>query len=869
MKTNKSVILAGTALAGTAVATLFAGAAMAQSTGSQAIEVIIKGGPRSTAGLAVQTNQAKDQSIVNKDYIAKQIGSENFAQSINLVPGVNYTSEDPTGLTSGDFRMHGFDGAHVSITVDGTPLNDTGNYAIYPGEYAVAESVDHITVNMGQTEVDSPTASAIGGTVNILTKVPDATPGIEVNPSLGSYRYERLYAGLNTGAIGPTGLRGYVSVNDTAADKWRGEGRLKRWGSDGKLYQPLDNGGFLSVGYTWASEDNDFYYSGSAPGTVNGTGTPNLTQYGYDYDYNTAWAPETAKPGVKDSVPTPTGAPSASQYGNDAGFWALHPNPVDFGDIRGQSKFNFGDKATLTVDPYFFFTIANGGGATAINENDPRLIGAATTFPTCKVGTVTKGVDLNGDGDCMDSVLLYSPSNTETHRYGVNSSFIYRFTDTQTLQATYTLDYGRHRQTGDFTFIDPTTGITDNVFGSKPGYGTPVIAADGTQLENRNRFSIAKLNQFSLNYVGRFMDDKLHLNVGIRDPHFERDLNQFCYTYNGSSAYCDSIDPSSVAAAMAADNTGTHAAGATATKLSNLLGITVKYGENNLANFKMPFKQDYKFTQMLPNVGASYNFNENNQIYATASEGYSAPKTDDLYVSSTELVKPETTNNIGGGYRFKNAAFLASVNLWASDWKNHIVQSYDPLDPTLSIDRNVGEVKLYGLDAEAGWTVTPHFNLYGSAALEHSALQNNYTLTYGSGPDKGAAAVLPVKGKELVMTPDQTYTGRGTYHNDMFSVSLEAKYQSKRYISDTNDAFLKGNTVVNMDAEYYLPKLGKGGMIQLNVTNLFSTKSYSRSSTVSTVNDVVNSVGDHIFGSSAFVYTASPVQAIVELKTKF
>jgi len=852
MKTNKSVILAGTALAGTAVATLFAGAAMAQSTGSQAVEVIIKGGPRSTGGLAVQTNQAKDQSIVTKDYIAREVGTANFAQDINLLPGVNYTSEDSTGMLSGDFRMHGFDGAHVSVTVDGTPLNDTGNYAIYPGEYIVAEATDHITVNMGQTEVDSPTASAIGGTVNIISKIPDATPSIEINPQVGSYDFKRLYLGLNTGAFGPTGLRGYISFNDADANKWRGDGQLKRWGSDGRLYQPLDNGGFLSVAYTWAAERSDFYYDGSLS---------QQAQYGYDFDYNTAWAPETAVAGTADKVPTPAGVGGAA--GNDANFWALHPNPVDFGDIRGQSKFNFGDKSTLTVDPYFFFTIANGGGTTSLSESDPRLIGSATTFATCKTGKTKTGVDLNGDGDCLDTVLVYSPSNTETHRYGVNTSFIYRLTDTQTLQATYTLDYGRHRQTGDMTTIDPNTGDPDNVFGSKPGYGAPILAADGSQLETRNRFSIAKLNQFSLNYVGRFMDDKLHVNIGVRDPHFERDINQYCYTYNGSSAWCDSVSPTLVAAALAKDDTGTHAVGATATNLTNLLGTTVKYGPTGLANFSMPFAETFKFTKILPNVGASYDFDEHNQAYVTASQGFSAPKTDDLYVSSTELVQPETSDNIGAGYRYKNSVFNASANLWASTWKNHIVQSVDPTDPTLSIDRNVGEVKLYGLDLESGWKVTTNFTLYGSAAFTHSALQNNYIVSVNN-----VSVPLPVKGKELVLTPDQTYSLRGQYKIGDLSLGLESKYQSKRYVSDMNDAYLKSNIVTNFDAQYQLPDLGKGSVLQFNIDNLTNSKYFTRSSTVSNTLPVATSAGTYS-ASSWFVYEASPITAYLELKTKF
>ena len=857
MKTNKSIILAGTALAGTAVAGLFAGNAMAQSTGSQAVEVIIKGGPRSTGGLAVQTNQAKDQSIVTKDYIQREVGTANFAQDINLLPGVNYTSEDPTGLLSGDFRMHGFDGAHVSITVDGTPLNDTGNYAIFPGEYIVAEAVDHITVNMGQTEVDSPTASAIGGTVNIVSKVPDATPSLEINPELGSYDFERIYLGLNTGAVGPTGLRSYISFNDTGADKWRGEGTLGRWGVDGREYQPLDNGGFLSVAYTWASERSDFYFDGS---------TAQEQQFGYNFDYNTAWAVPTAVSGTADKVATPTGTGSAAQAGNDSDYFALHPNPVDFGDIRGQSKFNFGDKATLTVDPYFFFTLANGGGTTSLSESDPRLIGSATVFPTCKVGTAKKGVDLNGDGDCMDTVLVYSPSNTETHRYGINSSFIYRFTDTQVLQATYTLDYGRHRQTGDMTPIDPTDGLPDNVFGSKPGYGPAILAADGSQLESRNRFSIAKLNQFSLNYLGRFLDDKLHVNVGIRDPHFERDINQYCYTYNGSTAYCDSISPALIASDLAKDNAAGGAAGSYATNLDkDLFGgnKTIKYGPNNQVNFTMPYAETFKFTKMLPNVGASYDFDEHNQVYATASEGFSAPKTDDLYVSSVELVKPETSENIGAGYRFKNSVFTASVNPWASTWQNHIVQSVDPLDPTSSIDRNVGEVKLYGLDTEASWKITPNFSVYGSAAFTHSALQNNYEISIGT-----LTAPLPVKGKELVLTPDQTFALRPQYKIGKLSLAIETKYQSKRYVSDTNDAYLKANVVTNFDAQYQLPNLGRGSVLQLNIDNLFNSKYYTRSTTVSNTQSVATSAGTYT-GSTYYLYTAQPISAYLELKTKF
>ena len=107
-------------------------AALAQSTGSQTVEGVVVTGKRtiSTGGLAVQVHEAKDQSVVTSDFIKTRVGSASFADAINLLPGVTYSTEDPTGLLSGDLRIHGFDGAHVSVTADGTPLNDTGNYAI-------------------------------------------------------------------------------------------------------------------------------------------------------------------------------------------------------------------------------------------------------------------------------------------------------------------------------------------------------------------------------------------------------------------------------------------------------------------------------------------------------------------------------------------------------------------------------------------------------------------------------------------------------------------------------------------------------------------------------------------------------------------
>ena len=842
-------------------------AAMAQSTGSQveAPEIVVTGAHQQTTnGLAVISTAAKDQSIVTQRFIQTQVGSANFGQNINLLPGISYVSDDPTGVLSGDLRVHGFPGDHVSVTLDGTPLNDTGNYAIYPGEYATQEIVDHMTVNLGSTEVDSPTASAIGGTINIVTRVPSSTLGGQVSVEGGSYSARRVFAELDTGAVGPTGIKSYFTGNYAYSKKTRGNGDIQRWGVDGRIYQPLNGNDFISLAYTYASDRAYFYQSSSFA---------QIATYGRSIDYNTQWLAPTFTNGVADNggIPAAASAPGFEQ-GNDSNFWKLHQNPVDFGDLRGQSRFDLSHGVTLTVDPYFFYTLANGGGATLVNETDKRLIGAGSAVAnSCGVNV---GVDLSGDGDCLDKVYVYSPSNTQTHRYGVNSSLVWDMDEHNRFQLAFTVDDGHHRQTGEYSHINQTNGSFDNVFGGKQGYGTPFYSLDGTIVRKRDRYSEAVLNQVAINYVGKFMDDKLHLNIGLRDPRFTRHLNEFCYEYNGGSVYCDSVGLAAVTTAMNADNSsGLKSAGATATNLTNLLGTTVKYGvqtngagTNTLANFRLPFSQTFNYTKVLPNLGASYDFDPHHSVYATFTEGFSAPKTDDLYVSSGIAVQPETTFNYGAGYRYKASTFTFSGNLWYSQWKNHIVQSYDPLDPTLSIDRNVGAVNLYGIDLELGWKPTEQWSIYASGSFNKSALQSTYTTTTSG----GVATQLPVKGKELVLTPDQTASLRAEYkYDENWTFGANAKYTGSRYVDDVNSRGLPAYTVLDLDGAYKFQIGGVKSTLQLNVYNLFASRYFNRSNTAGNFTAVTTPQGTVSSSSGPFVYVGAPTTAYLTLKAAF
>src|ERR1700741_758524 len=92
---------------------LMASGALAQSTANQVQELVVTGahGQPTVAGVITQVQEAKDVSVVNHEFFEHQTAGENFAQLINLLPGVTYTSEDAYGNLSGDLHIHGFDGA--------------------------------------------------------------------------------------------------------------------------------------------------------------------------------------------------------------------------------------------------------------------------------------------------------------------------------------------------------------------------------------------------------------------------------------------------------------------------------------------------------------------------------------------------------------------------------------------------------------------------------------------------------------------------------------------------------------------------------------------------------------------------------------
>ncbi len=486
----RNFALATTALVGCLVST----AAMAQSTGSNELEqvVVTASGTRAVAGLAKET-APKSKATVTQEFIATQTTGQNVFQNLNQIAGVSFTNNDPYGSSGGNLRLRGFDGNRVSVTFDGIPLNDTGNYAVYPNQMLDGELIERASVNLGTTDVDSPTASATGGTINYITAKPTKEFGGLATASVGSFDYYRGFVQLNSGEFGPWGTTAWVAGSYQKYDKWKGKGELEKKQFNARIFQELNNGDFISLAAHYNENRNNNYRQMTLA---------EYRAFGRKLDFTDTCTTRTINAATRTITETTPTIP-----GNCSDFYGRQVNPSNTGNVRAAGKFHLTEKLIWTIDPSFQYTLADGGSQLGtISETDGRVRGASST-----------GRDLNGDGDTADTVAFFTPSVTNTRRYMVTSSMIWQASDTQRFRVAYTGDYGRHRQTGEYTTLN-ADGTTTNVFGGKDGHGAKVATADGGFLRARDRFSIAQLNQVSAEYVGRFLDSKLTMNAGIRAP---------------------------------------------------------------------------------------------------------------------------------------------------------------------------------------------------------------------------------------------------------------------------------------------------------------------------------------------------------------
>jgi iron complex outermembrane receptor protein len=840
--------------------------AFAQSTGSQDFEeetIVITGSRSQEVGGITAPDTTKAKAALTQEVIARQNPGQSILDTINLIPGVSFQNNDAYGSSGGTLNIRGFAADRISLTVDGIPLNDSGNYAIFSNQQFDPEIIGEVNVNLGTTDVDSPTASAAGGTVNYRTIVPRQELGAMVSASVGEYDFHRLFGMIETGSFTPWDTRAFVSAS-TATNRapFNNYGRVRKQQYNAKIYQPVGTrGDFVALAGHYNQNRNNFF--GSSPlrqdltRVVGGVTVPRivggLANNRYptnnderEYLLNYPCRVDTPQPGVADVIaPSSTpggsiGAPDPnSNYASCGTEFDRRFNPSNTGNIRLSSRFTFG-AFTVTVDPSYQYVKANGGGTVTAREGlrDINPAGGTATVAQCRTtpnsatntcvagylgGFPFFGRDINGDGDTLDEVTVLAPSQTQTHRYGLIAGVRYDINDDHAVRAGYTFDRARHRQTGQVGLLtlggDPVDVFPVN---------DPEADVLGVDLQKRDRLSYAILHQLWGEYRGEFMDGKLVVNAGLRAPFFKRDLNNFCAASSPTFVECFGRDDPRYATFAALNPT-----------------------------IQGPQQRVFKYDALLPNIGFTYDFMPRASVFANYAKGLSVPSTDNLYNAfffapntAAASPNPEKTDNFDAGLRYRSPKIQAQLGAFFNRYTDRTASAFDP-ELNVNTFRNLGKVDKYGLDGYVSYQPVKQLNVYLFGSVLKSEIKDDLIIgectaaqvatgTFPGCSVVGAPIFVSTSGKRESGAAKYTFGGTVRGNFGPVEIGLTGKRTGPRYVFDTNEpihAFVGAgagvDTIVfpattpaywlfHLDARLSLADYGlEKSYLQLNVYNLF------------------------------------------------
>jgi iron complex outermembrane receptor protein len=338
----------------------------------------------------------KAVSTVTREAIEKMSPSSDFTAIIATVPGVNFRTNDSTGLNDGHYTMRGFNDDEIGMTVNGAPVNDAATYTLYSTEYGDAENMGDITVSQGYPDLGMATASAVGGSVAWVTLTPSHTAGVDVSQSFGSNSFRRSFVRVNTGDTGP--VRSWLSYSDNRADLWRGSGDMKVTKVDGKSIWTIDDKNSISASLQYDREFRNSYLD--------------LTKQQAQQDYHQNYS----------SQFVPGGNPFAN-----LNYYKLSTNPFTSWIASLDGEFTLADSLRLSVVPYFQYGHGGGGFSIPLFES---------TTPSSSFLNVNK--DVSGDGLVTDGTAApgYGFFHSNTFRPGMLVKF------SQDLGLNNTLEYG-------------------------------------------------------------------------------------------------------------------------------------------------------------------------------------------------------------------------------------------------------------------------------------------------------------------------------------------------------------------------------------------------------------------------------------------
>jgi iron complex outermembrane receptor protein len=444
--------------------------------GSQ--DIVVTGGRLSANGvtgntpggglMAVQTG-TKLRSTVTRDYIDKQLATANVFTVVKSLPGVVLANQDPFGHSSA-LSIRGLSQTSLGFNFEGMPAGDQLSYSAFPEEWGDTENIGRVNLTRGSTDITAPVYNSVGALLQEELIMPSREMGGYASASIGNHGLHREFLRLETGDIGNTGIRGFVSGSESYQHNWRGPGRSERHHVDSKFVKEWDDGSKVTLVATYNEESFDRYRN------------PTLAQWNLSktsFNFNPGYTV-----GDVNSIKL--------RIGDRQSVYASAP-----------SEFHLTDALTLNVTPYFLYTHGIINGASSLNT--------ATAF----YGTQAAG-PLGVPAGTTNPVTVMNVDQYDQKTFGQNSFLAWNTGNSQ-IRLGYWYSHFKHREKAAFEIADANGHVSDPY-----GRDNPVLTSSGGVLRNFDATINQNVHGVYIDDTIKLLDDKLLINVGFKQVWIDR-----------------------------------------------------------------------------------------------------------------------------------------------------------------------------------------------------------------------------------------------------------------------------------------------------------------------------------------------------------
>jgi iron complex outermembrane receptor protein len=709
-------------------------------------EVVLTG----VADIAKDRKTPVAVSTIKEAQIVEKMGNQEFPEILNTTPSV-YATKGGGGFGDGKTVIRGFTQENIAVMVNGMPVNDMENGAVYWSNWSgLSDVTSSMQVQRGLGSSKLAIAS-VGGTINILTRAADKKEGAVVSVGVGNDDFHKSLFSYNSGK-NANGWATSFLMSRTAGSMY----------ADGTQFEGYNY--YWALGYQTGKHDFQFTITG-APQWHNQRSTYSSIQNYIKYNDDNNGEPN-------------------RRYNPDWGYrnGEVVSNRVNYYHKPVMSlnwDWKISEKSKL--NSIFYASFGRGGGTGDLGRI-PTGVGTATGGVT---SFVTPDGQINYDAIAATNakVNLNTPAsgNTLIRRASVNShnwygaiiSFNHKINDNLnfTLGTDNRYYYGYHYQVASDLY--GAAGYKDNTnknFYTNPGNvytATPRLVTNTfAPKPNWNPFG-GKINDTS-DMIGFDNDGEVLWYGGFGQLEYSNDrLSAFVSgaLSNQSFQRIDHfiIDGVSLLNTQQAGFINSTAANSPVVQATAL---------NPALNTKTGFKDILGYNAK---AGANYNIDDHNNVFANIGYYSKQPFLNAVYPGNKNYLNPNLTNEkifgIEAGYGFRSGIFNANVNVYRTSWKDrfqrrsNISLTYpDPTNPANTISTTTAYANIEGIT-----------EIHQGAELEvtanvHKMLTLTGMISYGDYYYKGNAS-----GNQFTESNEQIGTDSQTLYLDKVKVGGTAQ----------------------------------------------------------------------------------------------